>query len=498
MLRAALLALIFASGVAVAGAGCSTATKPPLNTQGTNGQSSGGGSSGGDGGASSSSCTFASSPVSFTLPTLGGAAASPFTALTGNEACEAATGTLVYSLVDMNDDGGPDLVVTSACDDATVGQTVWLVYPNTGSGFATTPSRYALPPATSTANCATVSIFDTNGDFIPDWVQTTLCDDATVGTSRWLVYLGAATGFAQTATPYALPPGYSTGAFATTAVATDDCAGSKDVPAFALFDINGDNIPDFVLTESCTDATVGTNEWRVYLGSASGASQTSTSFALPTTPTVTSGAFDSTEGTLSCTTAVTRPTFELFDFNIDGKINLVVTQQCDSTTVGTSSWLWYENSGQGFAATPATITLPTISGAPNGSFTALSATGQCTNGVGAPTYTLADIDDDAVLDMLVTRACGDSLTGVSYWDVYPSTGSGFSSPPRTLTLPSALNATLTAPAGLIGAQDCTAPARPAFTTTYLAGVTLDIVVTSECSDSTVGNSRWLVFPATCP
>ncbi len=401
----------------------------------------------------------------------------------------------------MNAHGQPDLLVTSACEDAAVGASVWLVYLNTGSGFATSPIRFALPPP-QPAGCTTSNaVFDLNGDGLPDYVITSLCNDATVGSSRWLVYAGSAAGFAQATASYPLPPGFSSGTFATTNNAAATCTASEDVPAFSLFDITGDGIPDFIVTQACSDATVGTTAWLVYPGSSAGAAQTALRFALPSTPAVTAGAFDAVAGALSCTTSVTRPTFDLLDFDDDGKIDLVATAECASsgdTSVGTSSWLWYRNSGQGFASSPATIALPTISGAPTGSFTALSGAGTCAHGAGAPTYVLGDIDGDATIDLLVTRDCSDALTGVSYWKVFPSGGSGFTSSPRELALPLALAASASAPAGLSGASSCTAPARPAFTTTSLAGLRLDIVLTAVCHDSTVGDARWLVFPASCP
>lgn len=494
--------------------GCSSPSKPPVSTTGQSGVPPGGGGPPTDDGGTSS-CSFPASPASFTLPTIAGAPPLPFpqlppsagagappvplSQLTNNVACASASGKLAYFLADMSSDDEPDLVVTSTCDDATVGTSVWLVYLSSATGFAATPIRFTLPPAAMPAGCATPSIFDINGDLLPDYVVTSLCNDATVGTSRWLVYLNEQTGFAQTAISYALPPGYSTGAFATTSTTTDDCTSPKNVPAFSLFDITGDAIPDFVMTEVCNDSSIGTTAWQVYAGSASGAAQTAASFPLPTTPAVTTGAFALTVGTLSCTTTVTRPTYYLVNFEVTGKVGLVVTQECNDTTTGTSNWLWYRNSGQGFAATPATIALPTIPGAPAGSFPTLSATGQCANGAGAPTYALIDIGGDTAIDLVVTRACNDALTGVTYWQVFPNTpGSGFTSPHLLLDLPPFLGATSAAPLGLTGALDCTAPARPAFTAAYLTGVTLDLVVTSECNDSTVGDSRWLLFPASCP
>jgi hypothetical protein len=379
-----------------------------------------------------------------------------------------------------------------------VGQTEWLVYINDRSGFTTTPIDFALPPPPSSASCATTAIFDVNGDLLPDYVETTLCTDPTVGTSRWLVYLNEKTGFAQTSVAYALPPGFSAGAFASTSASSATCTGGKDAPAFEVLDINGDEVVDFVIFQSCTDPSVGTSAWQVYLGSASGAAQTAATFALPTAPVVTTGAFGAATATLSCSSTVTRPAYGLLDYNVDGKPDLVVTQECSDATVGTTSWQWYENSGAGFAATPVGIALPSLTGAPAGSFATFSFAGQCANGSGTPTYTVADIDGNTVLDLLVTRDCSDDLTGVSYWDVYPSVaGAGFSSPARKLALPTALGATSAALAGLSEPSSCTAPLRPAYVTTYLAGSSLELALTAVCNDSTVGDSRWLLYPMTC-
>ncbi len=480
---------------------CADDAKPPADTTGIGTVSPGGNGSGSslDAGTDAA-CGFAVSPTSFALPPLLSAPVSPFSAVTNQLDCPSVARKLDYSLTDMNADGQPDLLLTSTCDDATIGVTAWLVYVNEGTGFATTPSRFPLPPATTPANCATTSIFDLNGDGLLDFVVTALCSDATVGSSRWLVYSGATTGFAQTAAPFELPPGYSAGAFKTVGVATDECSATSNVPAFSVFDLNGDGARDFVVMQACADATVGTTAWLVYAGGSPGAAQTASRFALPSTPAVTTGAFGAPAASLACTAAITRPSYDLLDFDVDGRPDLVATQECPAsgdTTVGTSSWLWYRNGGEGFAASPATVALPAITGVPASSYTALAATGTCANGTGAPSYTLADIDGDAILDLLVTRDCSDALSGVAYWEVFPRTGSGFAAPPRKLTLPAALSTSTTGAVGLSGASQCTSPQRPAFTATSLTGEKLDLVITSVCTDSTVGSSRWLVFPGGC-
>jgi hypothetical protein len=498
---ATLVAVAACAGVAVEGAACSTMALPPTDTGGSGNPSPGGGGPGGDGGTGApSTCGFGTPAVPFALPSIVGAPSPAFTALSDSVACATGTNKLTYGLAYMNADAFQDLVVTSACDDATVGVSVWLVYLGTATGFATAPVRFTLPPAPTPEGCATTnSIFDINGDLVPDYVVTTLCNDPTVGTSRWLFFAGSATGFAQTATPYPLPPGASSGAFATTGTTTSSCQGAANAPAFQLFDINGDDIPDFVITQACGNVAIGTTDWQVYLGSATGAAQTSELFPLPTSPTVTTGAFAGISGALSCSATVTVPQFALIDYDADGKLDMMVTATCSEATVGTSAWLYYPNSGQGFAASPVTLGLPTVSGAATGSFTALSATGHCSNGTGTPTYTLGDLNGDLRPDLILLADCANPATGISYWELYLNETSGFASTVARFALPSALGASSSALAGFSGTAACTAsPDRPAFTTTYLDDTTsLDLVVTSECGSALVGESEWQVYPASC-
>jgi hypothetical protein len=501
------------AGVAImAVVACASHANPPTETSGGNGNvSPGGGTSTpqADAGADSSSgaptsgCGFPTSPDSFALPTIDNAATPAFPQLPfetqAQVSCLSGTSRLSYLLLDMNGDDSPDLVVTSTCDDATIGQTAWLVYLNQGTGgFASSPTHFAIPTPSTTAGCATSSIFDINGDGLPDYVVTSLCSDATVGTSRWLVYPNMQNSFAATSTAYTLPPGASAGAFVSTFATAASCSGGKNAPAFSVFDINGDAMVDFVVTQACSSATVGTSSWLVYLGQATGAAQTPTTFALPSDPTVTSGAFGSTSGTLSCSSTATVPSFTLFDFDADGKLDIVVTQDCADSAIGSTSWLFYRNSGTEFSPTGASITLPTIPQAPTGSFPSLAGTGDCAT-TGAPSYVLADVTADGRGDMLVWGDCHDNQTGVAYWKVYANSGAGFSSSPAKLALPSALGAKDGSPLGLSSAAQCTvAPPVPAFTTGYLTKVGFDIVATEACADATVGETRWLLFPASCP
>src|SRR5207302_1503084 len=102
------------------------------------------------------------------------------------------------------------------------------------TGLAQAPTSFALPPgysntsgetfpslydpwgatsfcgSTDTAEDVRVdAVSDLTGEGKPDLVVTTSCADATVGNTHWIVDAGTGGGFAQTATSFALPPGYS-------------------------------------------------------------------------------------------------------------------------------------------------------------------------------------------------------------------------------------------------------------------------------------------------
>jgi hypothetical protein len=100
----------------------------------------------------------------------------------------------------MNGDRKPDLVITSDCGATpTLGEDHWLVYLNTGSGFAAssttwpTPNgRYDFGLANSICGSLLYATADMNGDQKPDLVITSDCGTtASLGQDHWLVYLNA-------------------------------------------------------------------------------------------------------------------------------------------------------------------------------------------------------------------------------------------------------------------------------------------------------------------
>ncbi len=140
----------------------------------------------------------------FMLPGLGGAYPSTtFSAIDSTAACSG-DGQYSFATTDLTGDHKPDLVLTRACGDDTVGTSHWMVYPNTGTAFGpgqmfTLPSLPAGFPAqpldelASTAACASTGQYSyalAQLSAQPGIILTQGCGDTTVGTSRWQVYAG--------------------------------------------------------------------------------------------------------------------------------------------------------------------------------------------------------------------------------------------------------------------------------------------------------------------
>jgi hypothetical protein len=183
--------------------------------------------------------------------------------------------------MDLTGDGFPDLVLTQSCADPSVSSAQWLVYPGAASGFASSPTAFALPkldqpisvPWGEAQTCANGSgsgsngqvwtTTDLTGDGFPDLVVTHSCTDVTVGVAHWELYPGARSGFAASPTSFALPalPGtlwaYS---------CPGSCSGGSG-QTWTTMDLTGAGHPDLVLTHSPTDLTVGSSDWQVFAAS---------------------------------------------------------------------------------------------------------------------------------------------------------------------------------------------------------------------------------------
>jgi len=222
---------------------------------------------------------------------------------------------------DITGDGKPDLVVSSegtgsyseAFGTGPTGR-FWKVYPNTGTGFATTAITWSLPAGglTSSSNGhffsfnnpeaggsaylgdqRWTSLLDLNGDGRLDLTVLaqgtgSLLDvfgTGPVGRS-WKTYLNTGSGFAATATTCALPPGgllASNGhnfSFIDYGSVGSSRTGDQ---SWSMMDLNGDNWLDLVVI---SEGSLGYNDvrsdasgyyWRAYLNAATTTATTAAS-----------------------------------------------------------------------------------------------------------------------------------------------------------------------------------------------------------------------------
>jgi hypothetical protein len=194
--------------------------------------------------------------------------------------------------------------------------------------------------------------------------------------------------------------------------------------------MNDDGLPDLVLTQVCNDTAIGTSSWRVYANEATGFAGSPLSWTLPPgfqgqanggSPAVPFGGFS---GMLACTGA-DAPAFTVVDVNGDGKLDLLVTERCNDTSVGATRWLAYEGTSTGFATIPTVVSLP-------GGYTTASTTTPpvfaddtgmlfCTGGADVPEFALVPLTHDLLPDIVVSRRCNDTTTGTTAWLVDTST-----------------------------------------------------------------------------
>lgn len=214
----------------------------------------------------------------------------------------------LWTLQDLSGDGKPDLVVTAKVDQPMPGKARavalgypaaprWEVYLNTGAGFATQPTSFALPPQRGTVTQGLYVLsgagnadgdnawasFDINGDARPDLVVTgTLLNQAMKAPgypadSHWEVYLNSGTGYGAL-TLWPLPRGGDgAGGFNATSSAGRNVAGDD---AWNTRDLHGDGKPDLIVTGEFVAGTsagvyqfgrlANTPNWQVYRNTGTG------------------------------------------------------------------------------------------------------------------------------------------------------------------------------------------------------------------------------------
>ena len=269
------------------------------------------------------------------------------------------------AVADFNRDGNADLVVANTCSDGVCyahGSVGVLL----GKGDGTFQSAGAYD--SGGVSPSYVAVGDFNGDGFLDFVVSNYSPDNPYGQSPLRVLVGEGTGQFQT------PAIYSP-------------SGSGGVIA----DFNGDGKPDVAVLQVCPNNDCSQGTISVFLGKEGGTLQPPVTSPLPF--------------------RLFAPSLVAGDFNRDGKIDLVIANQCDKNCGTVSVW-------QG-----------------NGAGTFHQIASYAVGGSGALTVT-GDFNRDGKLDLAVADQCGMTCTDGS---VHILLGNGDGTFQAATTYPSSAN-----------------------------------------------------------
>jgi hypothetical protein len=262
----------------------------------------------------------------------------------------------LYALADLTGDGRADFVVTrrgdSTPNDPLIGRAHWLVYENTGDGFADAPVQWRLPFSLqdggdhSDLGTNAHTLLDLDGDARPDFVvfrDSELPErDPLIGKAYWRVYPNTGEGFAAESMRYTLP--YS----------LNENTDFRDLGTngHSVLDLDGDRRPDFVVLNDDelprADPLIGRAYWRIHRGGDRGFDAEGARWALP---------YALEEGS-----RVANRYHGLLDLDANGKLDFVVFQNGEAPEadplVARNHWLVFANESDGFASESTPWRLP--------------------------------------------------------------------------------------------------------------------------------------------
>ena len=355
---------------------------------------------------------FSSSPVNWTLPVGGkltGGVTYGFDNGSGSAATSHDTGSQTWSLMDMDGDKDPDLIVSAQLQAGQVtsfapgSSQYWKVYLNNGSGFAATPVNWTLPLGGKLAGNVNFGFNSMGGG-------ANSTDDT--GSQSWLV---------------------------------SDLDGNGKPDLIVCAQLQGGNVTNFSPSSN--------PYWKVYTNSGNGFATSGVNWTLPIGGKLSSGityGFNSAGGSASSSDDTGSQTWSLADLDGDGKTDLVVTAQLQGGNVTSFSptsgqyWKLYSNTGSAFNTSPVNWSLPNggrINGGITYGFTATGGYSFASDNTGSQNWGLADMDNNNSPDLVVTAQLqGGNVTCFSpgnspYWKVYANQGSGFASGPVNWSLP---------------------------------------------------------------
>lgn len=413
-------------------------------------------------------------------------------------------GNQTWSIMDINGDGRPDLVVTAetvefeqfanqAIAFGSGSNRYWKVYLNNGNGFSATSVNWPIPQgghissninygfdalgysAGGTIGNQSWSVIDMNNDSKPDLVVTAetvefeqFSNQAIafgIGSSRyWKVYLNTGSGFSTAPVNWTIPQGGHT--YSTINYGFDALAATADSEVgdqtWSVLDINADGKPDLVVTAQKVEFSqfspqaiafgTGSNRyWKVYLNNGSGFNLTSTNWPIPQGGEVYSTipyGYNALGG-YSAGGSIGDQTWSVLDMNNDNKPDLVVTAEVkafasfsnQSTAFGPANakyWKVFLNTGSGFNMTANTWNLPQGGEVYSTIDYGFNAIAGATNGgpVGDQTWSVIDMNNDNKPDLVVTAESKEFVQfsnqstafgppNAKYWKVYLNNGSGF-------------------------------------------------------------------------
>jgi hypothetical protein len=264
-----------------------------------------------------------------------------------------------HALTDLTGDGLADFVYfrqgPGMPEDPLLGRAYWLVYENTGNGFAQDATQWTLPFALDSdgdrrdLTTRAHALLDVDGDGLLDFVvnrdEEMPNGDPLVGKAYWLVYANTADGFERNGRQWRLP-------FSLDEERDRSDIGTQD---HALLDLDGDGLPDFVAFRDeempNSDPLIGKAYWKVFPNTGDGFSQDGEDWRLP---------YSLNEDRNYSMSATQR--HALLDLTGDGKLDFIVNQNGerpeDDPLIGRAYWLMYANTGMGFAQNPDQWRLP--------------------------------------------------------------------------------------------------------------------------------------------
>jgi hypothetical protein len=408
-------------------------------------------------------------PVAWPLPALGAAWADHVNDLYTNG--------VNYALVDLTGDALVDLVVASGAGQANIGTTAWLVYANTGNGFAAAPIEWPIPalgaawadaPVDPFTDGVNYELIDVTGDHRPDMVIASGAGQPNVGTSAWLVYENTGVAFKADPISWTLPSLGAMWADTPTDLYTDGIN-------YAVMDLHGDARPELVVASGTGQPNVGTTAWLVYENTGTGFSTTPASWALP--------ALGSAWAELTYDRFTDGVNRALVDLQGDQLPELVVASGSDGASVGTTMWEVYANTGTGFATSPTPWALPSL-----GAQWADAVQDRFSDGIN---YGLYDLRGDRHPDLVIAMSPADPTVGSTKWLIHENIGSSFAADAATWVIPAlgagwATEVFDRASNGVNwGLVDLSGDPRP------------ELVIAGGTSP-TVGTTSWSVYGNVCP